>query len=151
MTSDDGYVPIELALGAGLLVLPVAILALSFPTWVERRSMAEVAAQEAARVVVLAPDATAGVLAGEELVARVAGNHDVPATDVSVCWSVHAADAPPPGPCTGLDALPRGAAVSAHVTVAMPALSFPGLGTHLDAFEHTVVHTEHVDRYRSFP
>lgn len=151
MSREDGHVPLELALGAGLLLLPIAILSLSFPTWVERLSMAEVAAQEAARAVVLGSDVAAGQAAAGSLLATTAANHDVPADDVSICWSVHPVTEPPPADCTGLVSLPRGSAVTAHVTVTLPALSFPGLGTRVDAVSRTVVHTERIDRYRSFP
>ncbi|MBW3576907.1 MAG: hypothetical protein KY462_04040 [Actinobacteria bacterium] len=148
-SSDAGSAPLELALGAGLLLFPVAILALSFPVWVERQSMAQVAAQEAARAAVLAEDPRTAAASAVALVARSAANHQVAADDVRVCFSVHAVGSPP-GACTGLTGLPRGAAVTAHVTVRLPTLPFPGLRTAVGAVNYTVRHTEQVDTYRGF-
>lgn len=107
------------------------------------------AAQEAARAAVLAPDPAAAAADGAALVATVAANHGVPADDVGICWAVHGAGSPPP-PCTGLVALDRGGAVTARVTVELPAIALPGLDVTLGSVARTVVHTELVDRYRSF-
>lgn len=145
-----GYVTLELVLGVGLLLLPTAILVLSFPTWVERQSLARVAAREAARTAVLAVDARQGLVEAEWVVATTARNHGVPAGQVSVCFAVHELGRPSPLDCTGLTALRRGQAVTAYVTVRLPALAFPGLGAALDAIPHTARHTERVDLFRSF-
>lgn len=131
---ERGGVPIEFALGVGVLLLPVAILVLTFPTWVERQSLARLAAQEAARTVVLAHDYTAGVAAGAELAQQVAVNHGLAADELQVAF-------------TG--SLQRGATVTAIVTVRIPAAAFPGIGS-VGAMSWTTSHTEHVDRYRSF-
>ena len=133
--AERGSAPIELALGVGLLVLPVALAVVTFPTWVERQSMARLAAQEAARTVVLASDGTAGVAAAAALVGQIAVNHGLPASDVALAVD---------------GTLTRGGAVTAAVTVAFPAAVFPGFGT-VGAVSWTVRHTEQVDAYRSFP
>jgi hypothetical protein len=38
---DGGYAPIEVALGIGLLLLPVAVVVMSFGPWLESRVIAE--------------------------------------------------------------------------------------------------------------
>lgn len=127
--------PVEFALGAGALVLPVALLVVTLPTWVERQSAAHLAAREAARTVVLADSLAAGMAAGEEAAARVATNHGIDPGEFSVTF---AGD------------LARGEAITATLVARFPATVFPGLGD-VAAFTRTVTHTELVDHYRSFP
>lgn len=148
--AEDGSAPLELALGVGLLLLPVAVLVLSFPTWIERQAMARAAAGEAARAAVLAEHPDGAVAAAEALVAEAARNHGVDPADVTVCLSSAPVGAPP-GACTDRPHLGRGAAVTAEVTVRLPALTLPGLATALEATSTTARHTERVDRYRSYP
>jgi hypothetical protein len=50
---DRGHAVVELALGVGVLLLPAAIVVLSFGPWAERRVDAEAVAAEAARTAVL--------------------------------------------------------------------------------------------------
>lgn len=130
-----GGVPVEFALGVGVLVLPVALLVLLLPTWVERQSAGRVAVREAARTVVLADTMADGVRAGEEAVARVAANHGIDPADFSVTFA---------------GSLDRGSAVTATLDVRFPATGFPGLGE-VGAFTRRLTHTELVDTYRSFP
>lgn len=130
-----GSIPIEFALGVGVLVLPVALLVVTLPLWVERQSAARLAAREAARTVVVADDLGRGVAAGRDAAARVAANHGIPSEDFEVSFA---------------GSLDRGDAVTATLVARFPATAFPGLGD-VAAFTWTVRHTEHVDRYRSFP
>ena len=53
--SEQGATPIEFAAGVGLLLIPIVFLVASFAPWVERQSMARVAAAEAARLVATSP------------------------------------------------------------------------------------------------
>ncbi len=148
---EDGFVAIEFVLATGVLVVPTIILVLSLPMWIERVSLARVAAQEAARAVVLSSDATRGGQVGAALVAQTARNHDVEVTDVSVCYSVHDFGHGAPLGCTGLSALPRGAGITAAVTIRLPMLRLPFLPRELGALPpYTARHTERVDLYRSF-
>lgn len=130
------YAPLELALTTVLILFPTAILVVSLPTWVERQSLARLAAQEAARAVVLADTASAGTTAGQAIVAQMAVNHDVDPDDLAVTF-------------TG--ALERGGSVTATVTIRVPALAVPlltdGPGP---GFTLTSDHTEAVDTYRAF-
>lgn len=134
-TREAGGIPIEFALGVGVLVLPVALLVLTLPTWVERQSAARLAAREAARTVVLADSLAAGVAAGEHAAARVAANHGIDPGDFSVTFA---------------GSLTRGDSVTAILVARFPATVFPGLGE-VAGFDRTITHTEHVDYYRSFP
>lgn len=149
MTSDPrerGGVPVEFAAAAGLLLLPIAILVLSLPAWLELRTIASVAAQEAAREVVLADTPGTATVAGRAMVATIAQNHGLEPGALSLCYS--AAEG---GACRPMVvSLTRGEAVTARVSVDLPALNFPLLGSTLRAIPYTASHTEYVDRYRSF-
>jgi Flp pilus assembly protein TadG len=130
---ESGAVVVEWILGIGLLVFPMAGL-MSFPAWVERQNMGHLGAQEAARAVALADDTDAGTAEGTRLVEEIARNHGVDPSTVSVSFS---------GSTT------RGGSVSATVSVEMPALSLPGLGS-VGAVTWSTTHTENVDNYRGF-
>jgi hypothetical protein len=112
--AERGQVPVEFALAVGLLIFPVTILVVSLPVWIERQSAARVAAQEAAREVVLADTWAGGTERGVLVAERVAANHGIPPADVSVGFRGE---------------LERGAEVAALVTVRMPALVLPGIGS----------------------
>lgn len=148
--NEEGHVALELALGLCLLVLPMALLALSLPTWVQRQAIATAAAQEAARSVVLSGSVEEGQDAGRRVVAEAAVNNGIEPADLAVCFVSHDATVPAPGGCGSL-ALERGSAVTAHVRVRLPALSLPGVDASLGAVARTVSHTEQVDRYRGRP
>lgn len=135
IAGERGQVPVELALAVGLLVLPVAILVVSLPVWIERQSAARVAAQEAARAVVLADSWAEGTRRGALVAEQVASNHGIPPGEVSVGFRGE---------------LERGAEVAALVRVRMPALALPAIGA-VGEWSWTVSHTEQVDLYRSFP
>lgn len=147
---DDGHVAVELAVGLGLLVLPMAMVALSLPVWVQRHAIATAAAQEAARSVVVADTVEHGRDAARRIVAESAVNNGMDPADMQVCFVAHAHDLPAPGTC-GAVSLERGGAVTAHVSVRLPALSLPGLDVSLAEVTRTVSHSERVDRYRSVP
>lgn len=150
MSSDDGHVAIELTLGLGLLVLPMALLALSLPTWVQRQAIATAAAQEAARSVVVSGSAEQGRDAALRIVAEAARNNGLAPADLAVCFVSHDATVSAPEGC-GSIALERGTAVTAHIRVHLPALSLPGSDASLGGVVRTVSHTELVDRYRGRP
>lgn len=148
--SEEGHVAVELALGLCLLVLPMALLALSLPTWVQRQAIATAAAQEAARSVVVSGSAEEGRDAGLRIVAEAAVNNGIEPVDLAVCFVSHDVTVPAPGGC-GSVVLERGTAVTAHVRVRLPALSLPGSDASFGAVARTVSHTEQVDRYRGRP
>lgn len=131
----SGWAAAELAAGVALLLLPATVLVGALPTWAEHQALARVAAQEAARTVVLAGDWQAGTAAAHRMVQQIAANYGVPKEDVHLALE---------------GALERGGAVAATVTVRVPALPVPPLTT-AASFELTSRHVERVDDYRSFP
>ncbi len=59
--SDTGHAAVEFAMAVAVLLLPAALVVMAFGPWSERRVLAESAAAEAARVVVIELDHAAGV------------------------------------------------------------------------------------------
>ena len=133
---EGGYVAAELALGVGLLVFPVALLVLTLPTWSERQTTARSIAREASRVVAVAGvcDRGRATDTGHDM----ARNLGLAPSDVDVRLD-----------CVPGGRLPRGGSVRASVTVAVPAVTFPGIGS-VGAWSWTAHHSEPVDQYRSF-
>ncbi|MGH9189977.1 MAG: hypothetical protein ACRD0Q_08105 [Acidimicrobiales bacterium] len=134
-TNERGMVAVELPLALGLLLLPLALLVITLPTWPERQTMARAAANEAARTVALADSWDEGMAAAVEAVNRAATNEGIDAQDVSLSVD---------------GSLERRATVTVHVRVRMPALNIPGLTT-ISAWSWTASHSERVDDYRSLP
>jgi len=133
---EGGYVAAELALGVGLLVFPVALLVLTLPTWSERQTTARSIAREVSRVVAVAGvcDRGRATDTGHDM----ARNLGLAPSDIDVQLD-----------CVPGGRLPRGGSVRASVTVAVPAVTFPGIGT-VGAWSWTAHHSEPVDQYRSF-
>jgi hypothetical protein len=133
---ERGYVAGELALGIGLLVFPVALLVLTLPTWSERQTTARSIAREVSRVV-----AVAGVCdraAASETGLDMARNLGLAPADIDVQLD-----------CAPGERLRRGTSVRASVTVGIPAVTFPGIGS-VGAWSWTAHHSEPIDQYRSF-
>src|SRR5215208_901724 len=133
---EGGYVAAELALGIGLLVFPVALLVLTLPTWSERQTTARSIAREVSRVAAVAGVCDRGLAA--ETGHDMARNLGLAPSDVDVQLD-----------CVPDGRLPRGGSVRASVTVAVPAVTLPGIGT-VGTWGWTAHHTEPVDQYRSF-
>jgi hypothetical protein len=133
---ERGYVAGELALGIGLLIFPVALLVLTLPTWSERQTTARSIAREVSRVVAVAGvcDRSAATETGHDM----AQNLGLSAGDVDVQLD-----------CASGQRLPRGGSVRASVTVAVPAVTLPGIGS-VGAWSWTAHHSEPIDQYRSF-
>jgi hypothetical protein len=125
--------PLTMALGLGLLVIPVFLLVLTVPTWEARTVDARDAARNAVRALVTAATWHQGVAAANQAVAEITANNGVPAADVTASYSGN---------------LNRGAAVTATVTIAIPDGSIPGIGN-FGTFHYTATSTEQVDPYRS--
>jgi hypothetical protein len=133
---EGGYIAAELALGIGLLVFPVALLVLTLPTWSERQTTARSIAREVSRVVAVAGVCDGGRAA--ETGHDMARNLGLVPSDVDVQLD-----------CVPGGRLPRGGSVRASVTVAVPAVTVPGIGS-VGAWSWTAHHSEPVDEYRSF-
>lgn len=133
---ERGYVAGELALGIGLLLFPIALLVLTLPAWSERQTTARSIAREASRVVAVAGvcDRGRATAIGHDM----ARNLGLAPGDVDVQLD-----------CAPGERLPRGGSVRASVTVAVPAVTFPGIGS-VGAWNWTAHHSEPIDQYRSF-
>lgn len=133
--SEWGFIATELAFGVAVLVLPVALLVLTFPRWSERQVTARVIAREVARR--SARDGVCELSAARSLGSTMARNLGVAPGDVGVELG-----------CADGAALVAGGDVEARVTVAMPAVQLPGVGA-VGAWSWTARHREPVDRYVS--
>ena len=135
MREDTGTVGLEYVLAVGLLLLPVAMLVLQIAPWLQHRSVAELAAAEATRALVLVdvwPDDPAGAL--QPLVSQIEVNHELR-----------------PGALIVEDVagdLVRGTDVTVTVSVAMPAFTVPMFGVEVGSFRINYTHTERIDDYR---
>jgi hypothetical protein len=132
---ESGFVATEFAFGVAVLVLPVALLVLTFPRWSERQVTARVIAREAARR--SARDGVCDRAGAASLGATMARNLGVTPGDVRVDLA-----------CTDGARLAPGSDVEVLVTVAMPAVQVPGIGP-VGAWSWTARHREPVDRYAS--
>lgn len=150
MRDEGGATPVEFAAGVGLLLIPMVFLVASFAPWIERQSMARVAAAEAARLVATSPTSDIDEAAIGAVVATIATNHEVDPADVSVYFC------PPEGAAAAVRAssscspIVRGQLLRVEVDVHLPAITVP-LITTIGEVQWTAVHIEQVDRYRSLP
>jgi hypothetical protein len=134
---ERGFVAIELAAGAALLVFPVALLVASLPGWFDRQSLARQAARDAARAVAL--DGTCRPEVASGAAAKITEGGGLDPSEVSVELE-----------CDTGSALERDGVVTARVTVDMPAVAVPLVGS-VGAWKWTAAHREPVDPYGSRP
>ena len=126
-----GFVAIEFVGAIAVLLLPVVMLVAVLPRWSEREHAGTVIARELARSAARAwPNRDA---AASGIVDEVSANLGVAPTDVR--WSV-VADAN------------RGGQILATVTIVMPALAVPGIGT-AGTWKWTTTSSVRIDDYRS--
>ena len=130
---ERGFVAIELVLAIGLLLLPVVLLVTALPSWIEREHAASVAARDAATAAVDAYPAD-GRDAAEAAAFDALADYGIAPGDVDLAF--------------GRDDVQRGGMVAVRVTITMPALVVPGVGT-AGGFHRSVVHTRRIDDYRS--
>ena len=136
-SSESGFVATELALGVGLLVIPVALLVLTLPGWSERQVTARVISREVARRA--ARDGVCDSAAARALGVTMAHNLGVPSDGFAVELA-----------CPDGSELTPGSDIEVRVTVAMPAVQLPGIGA-VGAWSWTARHREPVDRYAAAP
>ena len=130
---DRGAAAIELPLAVGLLLLPIALVVMVVPQWPERQTVARAAAKEAATLYANAPDAASGAELARASVQQAAANYGLPAEALTVELGGEWCRA-----CT----------VTALVTVDIPAIAVPVVGT-VGAFAYTADSSARVDDYRS--
>ena len=134
---ERGFVAIELAAGAALLVFPVALLVASLPGWFDRQSVARQVARDAARAVVL--DGSCRAEVASDAADRIAIGAGLDPRELHIDLD-----------CVDGAALERDDAVTARVTIEMPAVSVPLIGS-VGAGRWTTAHAEPVDPYGSRP
>jgi len=134
---ERGFVAIELTAGVALLVFPIAMLVATLPGWFDRQSLARQAARDAARAVTLDGVCRDDVATAAAL--RIAHGGGVASDDVRVVLD-----------CTAEGALTRDGRVTARVTIEMPAVTVPLVGS-VGEWRWTAVHAEPVDPYGSRP
>lgn len=128
--TDRGSAEIELVLGISFILIPIAMLVLLIPQWPESQTAARSSAKEAATLIVGAPDAASGVAAAQQAVDRAALNLDQNLTmSVEGEWC-------------------RGCEITVTVTVVVPAVVLPGIGT-TGAVDWSASSTARIDDYRS--
>ena len=145
MKTQRGSASLELALGVGLLLVPAALLVLSFGPWLERRTFVRLAAAEVARSVVMAGgDGSAGL----QLLDDLAAGSGIAPDQVSggLCAEPVSMVSASPWGCAPLV---RGGTVTVTVGVEVPLLSTPFGEVGGLRIEH--VQVEPVDLYRSLP
>ena len=132
---DDGFVAVELALGIGLLLLPVAFVVLTIPSWSERQTTGRAIAREVgprSRAKAGAtPDWRTISLARWRRISR---------------WIDRKSTSHSTAP-TG-DELAAGSELAVSVTVQMPAVHLPAVGT-VGEWSWTARNHQPVDLYGS--
>jgi hypothetical protein len=128
-------------IGMAIVVLPLAVVALSLPRWFDRAELGRAVAQDVARTVARSVDLESGLAASEALVAAAA--KDAGLSSGPTCG----------GRCITFRVegdLERGRQITATVTVDMPGIFIPFAGT-IGGATWSAVHAERVDDYRSLP
>lgn len=134
---DEGFVATELVTGIALLLVPVACLVLTLPTWSERTTTARAIARQVARLV--AGSGRCDTAAARGLTEVMARNLGLAEGDATV-----ALDCSPGG------VLAPGSQLEAVVTVRMPGVALPAVGA-VGEWHWSAAHRQPVDRYGSDP
>lgn len=147
--SDRGAAPLELAAGVLLVLVPIALLVLSFGPWLGRRSLVRSAAAEAARYLIVSNGDEEGAA---QRVASMVLNNGYPVSDVRLAFCGGLAfrlTEPAVSTCGGPDGLERDAPISVRVEMEVPGVMtvFGTVGSLVTAYEHTEI----VEPYRSMP
>ncbi len=113
--SESGFIALEWVVAVVFLLLPVVFIGAGMSRWPERQQVARAAAAEAARAAVLSDSEAMAQANANRIAAEVASNYGVPADQFSVSVSAPNWD--------------WGEEVTVTVTMAMPALDVPGVGS----------------------
>lgn len=113
--SEPGFIAVEWIAALVFLLLPVVLIGAGVSRWPERQQVARAAAAEAARAAILSDTEAAAVASADRVAAEVASNYGVPADQFTVDVSAPSWD--------------WGEEVTVTVTMSMPALDIPGVGS----------------------
>jgi len=141
VTRERGFGTAAWMIGMAMVILPMALIALSLPRWFDRAELGRTLAQDIARTVARSVDLEAGSAAAAVLVAEILRTTDVssgPGCAVS-CVSYRVEGD-----------LGRGRSITATVTVELPGIVVPLAGT-VGNVSWSASHSERVDDFRSFP
>jgi hypothetical protein len=130
---ESGFAPLTMVLGVGLVIVPVLLLVLTIPTWLERSVDARDAAANAARTLATANNWQSGTAAANQTVSQLIANDGLNPNLVSVTY---------------VGDLNPGDTVTARVTVTIPAGVIPGIGNY-GTVHYTATSTQHVDTYKA--
>jgi hypothetical protein len=133
VAGEAGTAAVEMPLAVGLLLLPIVMIVLLVPQWPERQTIARAAAKEAASLYANAPDAASGAAQARAAVAQAAANHALPAGAMTVALGGQWCRA-----CT----------VTASVTIDIPAVAVPAVGT-FGGFAWSASSSARIDDYAS--
>lgn len=141
MIREAGFGTAAWMIGMAMVVVPLAVIALSLPRWYDRAEVGRALAQEIARTVVRAVDLEAGLAVAELATAEAAEaaglSTDPACSESCISYQVEGA-------------LERGQQITATVHVDLPGIFVPFVGT-VQGGAWGAVHTERVDDFRSFP
>ncbi|MEA1903046.1 MAG: hypothetical protein U9N56_05905 [Actinomycetota bacterium] len=136
---DSGHAAVEMAMAAGVLLLPVALVVSAFGPWSERRVIADSVAAEAARAAVLQLDTDRGA----DVVNRAMANYSLDQGTVRLGWC----GAQPSVGFAGGCSMDRGSVVEAALELWTPLIQTPWGG--VGGLWVKGYHSEPVDLYRS--
>jgi hypothetical protein len=132
---QGGFVATELALGVGVLLIPVVFLVLTISSWSERQTTGRAIAREVGRAVARDGWCNTGLANG--LAEMMAGNLGLARADMRVELD-----------CAPGDLLTPGSELAVSVTVRMPAVHLPAVGN-VGEWSWTARHRQPVDLYGS--
>lgn len=141
---ERGSAPLEMVLGIGLVLIPLALISLSFGPLLQRIVFTRIAAAEAARELVLSDGSENSALA---LIRQMALNHGlaIGGVEVGFCGGVTAPATSAPRSVCGPPV--KGELVTVLITIRSPAFVTPYGG--VGGITIAASHTEMVGLYRS--
>ena len=137
IAGERGVGAIDLVLVSAFILIPFAMLLLSFPIRMEYRSMADAAAREAVRACATAFDPTRGQIQAKAVALQILAERgrdseeDDISTDCQTSWA-------------------PGGVVSARVSLDVPAIDVMGIWT-VGSWTITSSYREQMEPYRSIP
>lgn len=140
---ESGHAAVEFALAVGVMILPVALVVLSFGPWLDRRVVARAAAAEAARVTAVELDHQRGAVMARSVI--TAHGLESASARLGWCGSAPSEIKASSGSCP----LTRGSMVEATVELWVPLITTPW--GDVGGLWATAGHSEPVDLYRSVP